>query len=61
MAEQMGSTIALEQSTPAKCVQCPFLDEEDDPFTKSTTFYCKAPWYHPKRWFCTLPTEVVRA
>ena len=61
MAEQLLSAIVLEQRAPAKCVQCPFLDEEDDPFSKSTRFYCQAPWWNPKRWLCKLPTEVIRA
>jgi hypothetical protein len=61
MTEYVEPTVEPKQSIPAKCAQCPYLDTEHDPFSRATRHYCQAPWWHPKRWFCALPTEVVRA
>jgi hypothetical protein len=47
--------------SPAKCVNCSFLDKEYNPLSGKTHFYCRAPRWHPKRWSCTLPAEVERA
>ena len=61
MSEHAKPTVLSEQEVPAKCASCPFLDTEHDPFSGRTRLYCRAPWWDPKRWFCTLPTEVARA
>ena len=61
MTEYIERTAELQQGTPAKCAQCPYLDTEHDPFSRATRLYCQAPRWHPKRWFCRLPTEVARA
>ena len=61
MAQKVKPTVALEQSISDKCVQCPYLDKEHDPLSGATHLYCQAPWWHPKRWFCAVPTGVVRA
>jgi hypothetical protein len=49
-----------EQRIPAKCVRCPFLDQEHDHLAMKTRLYCLAPWWHPKRWFCKTPEGVER-
>ena len=61
MTENIERTVELKQGVPAKCDQCPYLDTEHDPFSRATRLYCQAPWWHPKRWLCALPTEVARA
>ena len=61
MSEHVERTTAVEESVPAKCAECPYLDSEHDPFSGTIRLYCQAPWWHPKRWFCRLPTEVARA
>ncbi len=61
MTEYVEPTAEPRQGTPAKCAQCPYLDTEHDPFFRATRLYCRAPWWHLKRWFCALPREVVRA
>jgi hypothetical protein len=61
MSKYTESRVAQEQRTPEKCAQCPYLDTEHDPFSRTTRLYCQAPWCYPKRWFCPLPTAVIRA
>lgn len=61
MFKQVEQEVSLEQQIPAKCEQCPFLDKEHDPLSDTTHLYCQAPLWHPKRWFCTLPSNVERA
>ena len=61
MLEQVEEKVSLKTQIPAKCVECPFLDEEHDPFTQVTRLYCRVPWWHVKRWSCPLPSEVARA
>jgi hypothetical protein len=61
MSEYRERTTAVEESIPTKCAQCPYLDSEHDPLSGATRLYCQAPWWQPKRWFCTLPTGVSRA
>lgn len=61
MSEHIERTTAVKESIPAKCAQCPYLDSEHDPLSGETRLYCQAPWWHLKRWFCALPTEVARA
>jgi hypothetical protein len=61
MSEQIKREVEVAKDAPAKCAACPFLDAEHDPFSRATRFYCKAPWWDTKRWFCALPAEVARA
>jgi len=64
MSEQVERAVAYEASeaeVPAKCAQCPYLDTEHDPFSGVNRLYCRAPWWTAKRWFCALPTGVIRA
>jgi hypothetical protein len=63
MAEQVVQETYREQDVfvPAKCVDCPFLDREFDPWSRITRLYCQAPWWHPKHWSCAVPPEVKKA
>jgi hypothetical protein len=61
MSEHIERATALAQEAPEKCAECPFLDKEHDPFSGATRLYCRAPWWHPKRWSCALPKQVARA
>jgi hypothetical protein len=62
MSEQtVERGIPLWKDAPKKCTGCPYLDVEHDPFFGASRFYCKAPWWDKRRWFCALPAEVVRA
>lgn len=61
MAEYDEAKVDRKEGIPAKCAQCPYLDTEHDPLSGTTRLYCRAPWWQAKRWFCALPTEVIRA
>ena len=63
MSEQIEQRASRDQviAIPAKCAECAFLDKEFDPWSRTTRLYCQAPWWHPKRWSCTLPAGVDKA
>jgi len=62
MSDQASAKASTEPQVPGKCVQCRFLDKESDHMLEVTQvhLYCRAPWWHPKRWSCRLPAEVER-
>lgn len=60
-AERELERSVQEPDIPEKCAHCSFFDKEFDPLNQETHFYCWAPWWHPKRWSCSLPPGVMRA
>ncbi|NOZ28804.1 MAG: hypothetical protein GXP39_12230 [Chloroflexi bacterium] len=61
MAEQNEQQTTSNPPIPDKCAHCRFLDKEHDHLAQTTHLYCRAPWWHPKRWTCALPPGVARA
>ena len=44
-----------------KCRKCHFLHVYRTTMTAAgERLYCRAPWWHPKRWTCKLPKGVER-
>ena len=62
MSEQGSAKASPEPEVPEKCVQCRFLDKESDHMLEvpQVYLYCRAPWWHPKRWTCRLPAGMDR-